>query len=1238
MITKENFKQLLHYLDFTSKNDIFTKYFTEFDCKLKADLKNKKLIYPKEIKVNDQTTSNFSSPENFVVFECVNRLLMQGYNPKHIELEPRWQVGHGASGGKADILIKDNNDKSLLIIECKTAGSEFKKAWETTQTKPTQLFSYAQQDRDTKFIALYTSDYIDKKVKSEYYLISLSDDEKMLFEKTLFEKKSLKSYSQANKVEDIYRVWSETYNKEFRTNGIFENNKAYFIGIEKTNINDLKIVSSNDIKGKYNEFATIMRQHNIGGAERAFNVLVNLFLCKIIDENENAKNIEDELKFYWKGVAYDDAFSLQDRLQELYKIGMYEFLNEKITYISDEAIEKMFKEIDLDTLKRDVKQRFREQKFFTNNDFTFLDVHREELFYKNFEVLLKVVKMFQDIRLTGVEDNQFLGDMFEGFLDQGVKQSEGQFFTPMPIVKFIINSLPLDKIKEKHNNPKAIDFACGAGHFLNEIAKTFKTDKVIGIEKEYRLSKIAKVSALMYGQENINIVYNDALSKNEKIQNGSFSVLVANPPYSVKGFLETLNRDDIEDYELTKTVDEKSYSANNAIECFFIERAKQILSAGGVTGIILPSSILNKGDGKNIYVATREILIKYFEIVAIVEFSSGTFGKTGTNTVTLFLKRRDDTENIVGKYQDFVDNLYLKNKDIKGVFKNKNLLESYCNHIDIDFKVYCTLFKDRLNDNIFKHETFAEYKAEFEKLTETKNRKKRKSYKELSEEEREALENKELVKYIKLKEKDKLYYYCLAYSNGSDVVIVKSPSKNSENKKFLGYEWSGRKGNEGIQYIGGTLNSISTPLYNPKNRDDNTKINKIINDNFEGIKSDIPEELTQFVSRARLVDMLDFSRVEFNKALSLSPSRKVEIESKYPLIKIENILEKIKGNTTKISKEEILNNGKYPVITQEVENFISGYTNNSKIITDLPLIVFGDHSCTFKYIDFEFIRGADGTQLLKPNNKFNIKYFYYILQIVDITNKHKYERHMKYLYPIKIPLPPLNIQEKIVQECQKVDDEVSKAVETVKKTKELIEKEINSVKGKMVKLETITSKIGSGATPKGGESSYKESGITLIRSQNIYDDGFHQKGLAFIDEEQAKKLDNVTVKENDILFNITGASVARSCIIESKYLPARVNQHVSIIRPTEKILPQYLQKIITSKNVKKELITMAKSSSTREAITKIQLENFKIPLPPLQTQKEIITIIESYELKIKEAKKVIDSAKESKEEILKKWL
>ena len=107
-------------------------------------------------------------------------------------------------------------------------------------------------------------------------------------------------------------------------------------------------------------------------------------------------------------------------------------------------------------------------------------------------------------------------------------------------------------------------------------------------------------------------------------------------------------------------------------------------------------------------------------------------------------------------------------------------------------------------------------------------------------------------------------------------------------------------------------------------------------------------------------------------------------------------------------------------------------------------------------------------------------------------------------------------------------------------------------------LLNITTKIGSGATPRGGKSSYKSEGISLIRSMNVHDFNFSREGLAFIDENQAKKLDNVTVQEGDILFNITGDSINRTCVVPPEILPARVNQHVSIIRCKQGVDPKYV--------------------------------------------------------------------------------
>ena len=134
-----------------------------------------------------------------------------------------------------------------------------------------------------------------------------------------------------------------------------------------------------------------------------------------------------------------------------------------------------------------------------------------------------------------------------------------------------------------------------------------------------------------------------------------------------------------------------------------------------------------------------------------------------------------------------------------------------------------------------------------------------------------------------------------------------------------------------------------------------------------------------------------------------------------------------------------------------------------------------------------------------------------------------------------------------------------------------------------VELGGVCTKIGSGATPRGGKDVYLDEGpYTLIRSQNVYNDGFHHEGLAFIGEHHADQLQNVEVFEKDVLLNITGDSVARICQVAPDVLPARVNQHVAIIRPDSVNLdPGYLRYYLTSPEMQTMLLSWAGSGGTR---------------------------------------------------------
>lgn len=166
-----------------------------------------------------------------------------------------------------------------------------------------------------------------------------------------------------------------------------------------------------------------------------------------------------------------------------------------------------------------------------------------------------------------------------------------------------------------------------------------------------------------------------------------------------------------------------------------------------------------------------------------------------------------------------------------------------------------------------------------------------------------------------------------------------------------------------------------------------------------------------------------------------------------------------------------------------------------------------------------------------------------------------------------------------------------------------------------VKLIDICDKIGSGATPRGGKDAYCTEGVSLIRSQNVLDFSFSKDGLAFINEDQAKKLSNVEVKAGDVLLNITGDSVARTCIVDCDFLPARVNQHVAIIRGKSGIVTSsYILYFLQQQ--KPYLLQLASAGATRNALTKGMIEQIELMLPPLEEQIRIVGVLDVLQAKI----------------------
>lgn len=792
----------------------------------------------------------------------------------------------------------------------------------------------------------------------------------------------------------------------------------------------------------------------------------------------------------------DTYANMQDRLMWLYKEAMKEFLGEKITFVSNEDIEKDFKQLKIKTLKEVMQNYIKELKFYSNNDFAFLEVHNKELFLKNALVLKEIVELFANYKLTQNSTNQFLGNLFELFLQKGMKQDEGQFFTPIQICEFIMYSLPLQEMLSKSSKVlRVIDYACGAGHFLNTYANELKRyltedelkeyyKNIYGIEKEYRLSKVSKVSSAMYGQNEINILYADALASFElantnnlegekakpQIESNSFDLLIANPPYSVKGFLETLSDKSKNTYKLFN--DDINIETNNSIECFFCERANQILNDNAKAAIILPSSILNKD---SIYKNTREILFQNFDFIAIVELGNQTFGATGTNTIILFLRKKEtfkqENHLISQDYSLIKERIEAENlKDNENFYQN--YLSAYCDFRKFDKELYSNFLNGNLDSKLTELEAFKDYRNAFRQTSDYKKLKESKIYKESKD--KQDLEDKAFLAYAQAIEKDKLLYFSLSLNQ--EVLIIKSPSDIKEQKKFLGYEWSNRKGDEGLKEL---HEPYLSPLFERGNPQNETKLNTLIYKSFLNTLDVIPQELQIYATKARLVDMMDFEKVEFNKAISLNPSNSTQSEmsnpfanSKYELVRlgdiiIDNLKSKIK---VKEAKENIT--GKYPFFTSGTNI----YRYDEYLIEGKNIFLSTGGNAIVQFYNGKSSYSTD-TYALKSNNENYIDtYFLYILlkQLENFINcflfkgsglKHLQKTELKSL---KIPLPPLEIQKQIVAECEKVEEQYNTLSLSIKEYQKLIkamlqkcgiiednqEYELNSILENLQKLES----------------------------------------------------------------------------------------------------------------------------------------------------------------------------------------
>ena len=893
MITKDNLCDLLLDMGYGEVDTgVYEKKYPDFDCSITVDYNKELIIYPEEkgFQVNDRTTSNFDENENFVVLECVDRLLTKGYRPEHIELERRWKLGHSRKSGKADIYVTDSEGKKcLFIIECKTYGDEYRKELKNIDIDGGQLFSYFAQARSAQWLILYASNFTDKRSYITESICSKDDKNDELLAK---KDESIKLYKDASEASDLFDVWCETYGKRYTGDIVFnDNTKPYDIGIKPLTKNRLRDFEEGD--KIVNKFEEILRHNNVSDKENAFNRLVALFICKLVDEEEKEDN--DIVDFQYK-IGTDTYETLQERLQKLHQKGMEKYMKEEIVYIPDEYAEKLI--MGYTSQKRinminDLKKTIKMLKFYTNNDFAFKDVHNEELFLQNGKILVEVVQLFQEYRIVGSEKLQLLGDLFENLLTKGFKQNEGQFFTPIPITRFIWNAIPTSEIINIDRNnllPKVIDYACGAGHFLTEGYSRIKNgliecapemlecenweEKVLfGVEKDYRLARVSKIELFMHGAGNGNIVFGDGLEEHEDkgVVSNTFDILVANPPYSVEAFKPHLKVKD-DEFKILKYIS----NDGSEIETLFVERISQLLKPNAVAAVILPDSIVRKDMYS--FRASREILLQNFEFKAIVRMESSTFGKTGQPTAIMFLKKRDEPPKQFEMVQDIVEAVFSR-RELED-WEDKDIFESYLKRIDCTENNYYKVIQESVSwEALLEIDSFAEYVMAF--MEEPMYRDMNEKYNDgkMESDEFEEWRLKTIYDRIHDSEREKLMYFALTCKQHT--LFVSMPSDTKEQEMFLGYKWCDRKKMEGI------LETNDGLLFSKRKLNEDGYLASMIWRTFDGIEYIAPK-LKQYSFFANMSDMLDFDEAKFSKVIKLSMPRKRVLKPGYKKYKLIN--------------------------------------------------------------------------------------------------------------------------------------------------------------------------------------------------------------------------------------------------------------------------------------------------------------------------------------------------------------
>ncbi|EKA8521948.1 restriction endonuclease subunit S, partial [Campylobacter coli] len=600
-----------------------------------------------------------------------------------------------------------------------------------------------------------------------------------------------------------------------------------------------------------------------------------------------------------------------------------------------------------------------------------------------------------------------------------------------------------------------------------------------------------------------------------------------------------------------------------------------------------------------------------------------------------------------------------------------------------DKELYSNFLNGNLDSKLAELEAFKDYRNAFRQTSDYKKLKESKIYKESKD--KQDLEDKAFLAYAQAIEKDKLLYFSLSLNQ--EVLIIKSPSDIKEQKKFLGYEWSNRKGDEGLKEL---HEPYLSPLFERGNPQNETKLNTLIYKSFLNTLDVIPQELQTYATKARLVDMIDFEKVEFNKAISLNPSNSTQsemsnpfINSKFELVRLKDFvldIQTAKRPSGGVGKYE---NGALSLGGEHIDNK-SGYIklDNPKyvpikfyesfalqdkgIVKQFDILICKDGALTGKIamVRNEFIRKSaminEHIFLLRCDNIAKQKYLFYILHSYSgqqalkskITGSAQGGINKTNLESILIPNADFEIQKQIVAECEKVEEQYNTIRMSVEEYQNLIkailqkcgiiednqEYELNSILDKINNLCKINldSEFLSSFNKTIKEYALSNPIFKLSIGKRVLNNELLENGqipvysanvlevFGFVNKEILQDYDN-----DSVLWGIDGDWMVGFIPKNKKFYPT---DHCGVLRVDDtKINAKYISFILNEAGKKQGF-----SRKLRASIDRIKA--LRVKLPSLEFQDQIADITDKIEKKINEYKIELDRLEKEKEKILQKYL